>query len=148
MRSLIDGALVAAVAIIVPTVAPAQTTSTGLFAGQRLSVEVTGGTTEVARDRFAAAAGTALTASLHSGPTGKKCLTVAPQAKSQKINPAIYDHILSLENTCAQTIRIRACYFNTTRCTIMSVGGYRRELHNLGIFPSKDFRYAYREFVD
>jgi hypothetical protein len=135
-------------ALFVSTLASARVAhSIEMLAGQRLSVEVTGGTTAVAPERFATA-GTALMAPLHVNPYGKMCLTVTPQAKSQAINPAIYDHILVLNNTCAQRIRIRACYYKTTNCTTMSVAGYRREQHNLGIFPSKDFRYSYREYVN
>lgn len=137
-----------AAAVVVATVACGQVSySMDMLAGQRLSVEVTGGTTPVVPERFRSAA-LGLTAPLNVGPTGKTCLTVRPHAKSQAINPAVYDHILALDNTCAKTIRIRACYYKTTNCTIMSVAGYRREQHNLGIFPSRDFRYSYREYVN
>lgn len=81
-------------------------------------------------------------------PTGKPCLGVSTVAQSQALNKNIFDHILILDNHCGKEIRIRACYYKTTSCSDMSVGGYKRQQHVLGIFSYSDFQYSYREYVN
>lgn len=81
-------------------------------------------------------------------PTGKPCLVVSPMAESQALNKNVFNHILILDNRCGKEIRIRACYYKTDSCTTMSVGGYRRQQHILGIFSYSDFQYSFREYVN
>ena len=80
--------------------------------------------------------------------SGKPCLVVSTIARSQALNKNIFNHILILDNHCGKEIRIRACYYKTTSCSDMSVGGYKRQQHVLGIFPYFDFQYSYREYVN
>ena len=78
---------------------------------------------------------------------GKPCLSVAPMAQKQVINPNIYNHILLLDNNCGQEIRILACYYKTDSCKTLSIGGYKRQQQLLGVFPAADFRFSFREYV-
>jgi hypothetical protein len=82
----------------------------------------------------------------HLNANNKPCLTVSPIYKKQGLNPSLFDQILLLDNQCAQTIQIRACYYRTSSCTIMRVGPYQRQQHNLGISTTPDFRYSFREY--
>ncbi|QOG22153.1 MULTISPECIES: hypothetical protein [Bradyrhizobium] len=81
-------------------------------------------------------------------PTGKPCLTVSSTSESQTLNKNVFNHILILDNHCGKQIRIRACYYKTDSCTTMSVGGYRRQQHILGIFSYSDFQYSFREYAN
>lgn len=84
----------------------------------------------------------------HLDATNKPCLRVSPLSKKQGLNPNLYDQILLLDNQCAQAIRIQACYYKSSSCTVMRIGAYQRQQQNLGVSTSPDFRYSFREYLD
>jgi hypothetical protein len=84
---------------------------------------------------------------LHLNPVGKPCVEVFPLAEAQALNRNIYDHNLLMNNQCSETIRLSVCYYKTRTCSMFAIPGYRRELKVLGIFPEKDFRIEYREYL-
>jgi hypothetical protein len=115
---------------------------------QRLSQEVNGGTVgSGSESNSLPSAGQAMLPPRHRDPGGRTCLEVIPMARKQAINPSIYDQILILDNRCSTDIRLRACYFGTNSCKVMSVGAYKRVEQLLGVFPSQVFRFSFREFV-
>lgn len=119
------------------------------LASQPLSEEVVGGNGKFATDRASTPQkGFAIVRPRNLDPTGKPCLVVSTLAQSQALNKNIFNHILILDNHCGREIRIRACYYKTTSCSTMEVGGYKRQQHVLGIFSYSDFQYAYREYVN
>lgn len=82
----------------------------------------------------------------HINPSGKPCLSVAGSAKSQKINPDIYDHLISITNSCSMRIKVLVCYYRSEHCITIDVQSYERREEVLGVFPRlKDFRYEYKE---
>jgi hypothetical protein len=82
----------------------------------------------------------------HTSLSGKPCLSVASTSKSQKINPDIYDHLISITNSCPMRIKVRVCYYRSEHCVLMEVPSYERREEVLGVFPRlKDFRYEYKE---
>jgi hypothetical protein len=84
----------------------------------------------------------------HLNPVGKPCVDIFPVAEAQAINRSIYDHNLLVNNQCSETIRLSVCYYQSRTCSVFAIAGYRRELKLLGIFPQKDFRIEYREYLD
>jgi hypothetical protein len=84
----------------------------------------------------------------HLDPLGKPCVEIFPVATAQIINRDIYDHNLLMNNRCSQRIRLSICYYQTRTCSEFAVAGYTRQLKLFGIFPEKDFRIEYREYVD
>jgi hypothetical protein len=82
----------------------------------------------------------------HTGPNGKRCLTIVGSAKSQIINPDIYDHLVTASNACPSHIRARVCYYRSEHCISIDVPSYGRREEVLGVFPRlKDFRFEYKE---
>jgi hypothetical protein len=90
----------------------------------------------------------ALLPQLHLNPVGKPCVDVFPVAEAQAINHSIYDHNLLISNQCSQKIRLWVCYYQSRTCSNFAIAGYARQLKLLGIFPEKDFRIEYREYLD
>jgi hypothetical protein len=86
--------------------------------------------------------------SRHMDATNKPCLRVSPLFKKQGLNPNLYDQILLLDNQCSQAIKIRACYYKSSSCTVMRIGAYQRQQQNLGVSTTPDFRYSFREYLD
>jgi hypothetical protein len=121
----------------------AATPSTAQYA---LSKEMTGGTLRVdeANSKFNADPAP----SRHLNSSNNACLRVSALSTAQLINPLLKDHILLLDNQCAQPITIRACYYKSTSCTVMRVDGYKRQQHNLGVSTTSDFRYSFREYLN
>jgi len=146
LRATISIAGVLGIFSALPMTAP----STAQSFGQRLSVEISGGTTQTGETLKSSTPqiGGVIYAPLHTDPVGKPCLSVAPFAQPQTLNKSIFDQSLMLDNHCGKQIRIRACYYNTSNCLDFEVGGYQRKRQILGIFPSKDFRFSYREYVN
>jgi hypothetical protein len=85
---------------------------------------------------------------VHLNPVGKPCVDIYPVATAQIINRNIYDHNLLMNNQCSQRIRLSICYYQTRTCSIFAVAGYTRQLKLFGIFPEKDFRIEYREYLN
>ena len=82
----------------------------------------------------------------HRGPTGSPCLAVGAFARPYSTNTNLYDHVITAVNSCAQTISIRVCYYNTQDCIAMEIPGDGRKEAVLGTMPAeKDFRFEFRE---
>jgi hypothetical protein len=96
--------------------------------------------------RFGAAKSTL--AQPHLNPSGKPCITIHPTSKAQTINQNIYDHSLLINNECSQRIRLLVCYYRVQNCSTIAIAGYTREQKLFGIFPERDFRIEYREYLD
>jgi hypothetical protein len=84
----------------------------------------------------------------HLNPSGKPCITIHPTAKAQIVNQNIYDHSLLINNECSQKIRLLVCYYHVQNCSTVSIAGYTRQQKLFGIFPERDFRIEYREYLD
>jgi hypothetical protein len=83
---------------------------------------------------------------VHLDFAGKPCLVVSGSSRAQTINPKIFEHVLSFQNHCSQTIKLKVCYYRSQSCVSADVPGYGRKESVLGIYPSlRDFRYEYLE---
>ena len=82
----------------------------------------------------------------HRDFAGKPCLSVGGFARSFATNANLFDHVISVENSCPKAIRLQVCYFKSTNCLSVEVPGYGKKEVILGTMPSlKDFRYEFRE---
>jgi hypothetical protein len=82
----------------------------------------------------------------HVGPTGKPCLSVRGQARPEKINPKLFEHVITAFNECSNRIKLEACYYLSRHCTLVEVPPYGRTEVVLGIMPSMNgFRFEFRE---
>lgn len=82
----------------------------------------------------------------HRGPTGKPCLMVTGSARPHTVNRNLYDHVVTVTNSCAQRIALRICYYNSQDCIPIEIPGGERKEAVLGTLPStRDFRFEYRE---
>lgn len=84
----------------------------------------------------------------HLNPVGKPCIDIYPSATAQIINRSIYDHNILISNQCSQRIRVSVCYYQTRTCSMFPIPAYARQLKLFGIFPQKDFRIEYREYLN
>lgn len=118
-------------------------------AGVLSSREVVGGTGGLAMGEDRTQMPSALVSSQrNTDPAGQPCLTVNAGSEQQIINKMIYNHILLLNNHCSKEIKIRACYYKTDSCQELSVPAYKRVSHVFGVFTTRDFRYAFREYLN
>lgn len=119
-------------------------TGTDPLDNSRPAVGGTIGTPTVAPFTFGASAGAEILR--HRGPTGKPCLVVSGLARAHTINPNLYDHVITVANSCAQRIAMRICYYRTQACIRVEIPGGERKEAILGTLPStKDFRFEFRE---
>jgi hypothetical protein len=82
----------------------------------------------------------------HMGPTSKPCIKIDSSAKPQVINHHIFEHLVSVTNSCGQHIKVKICYHNSQSCIMVDAPPWGREDKVLGIFPAlRDFRYDYTE---
>jgi hypothetical protein len=82
----------------------------------------------------------------HLGPLGKPCLSAYATGRAQKINPRIVEHVVTANNSCSQSIKLRLCYYKSDRCVPLTVPGHQHKEIVLGIMPgTADFRYQYSE---
>lgn len=82
----------------------------------------------------------------HRGPTGSPCLDVGGFARRHTSNSNLYDHVVAVKNSCAQSLTMQVCYYNTQDCLPMEIPGGERKEAILGTMPStKEFRYEFRE---
>jgi hypothetical protein len=82
----------------------------------------------------------------HMGPVGKPCVTVGGVARPQNINPHIFEHVLTANNSCSRIIKLLICYFQSDRCIGMTVPSFTHTDTVLGIASGmKDFRFQYWE---
>jgi hypothetical protein len=85
-------------------------------------------------------------AQIHRNAIGRPCLTVYGRAKPQATNKTIYDHSISVSNTCVQPIKLKVCYYHSEDCVKIVVPGFGRKEAVLGIMPQmKEFRFEYWE---
>jgi hypothetical protein len=82
----------------------------------------------------------------HRDFTGKPCVTIGAFARPHRINPQLYDHVITAINGCPQRIIMRVCYYQSQDCIQMEVPGSQRKEAILGTLPAaKDFRYEFQE---
>ena len=82
----------------------------------------------------------------HLSPIGKPCVAVTGQGQAQVINPHIFEHIITANNSCSQIIKLYVCYYGSERCVPMVVPSYTRKMAVLGIQPDTgSFRFEYWE---
>ena len=82
----------------------------------------------------------------HKSPGGSVCLRVMGFAQPFSTNPNLFNHWITAENSCGNSIRFQVCYYGTRDCINMIVSGRERKDAILGTVPSiKDFRYEYVE---
>lgn len=87
---------------------------------------------------------TALT--VHRNAFGKPCLDIEAASRAHVINPDVYDNVVSIENKCSITIRVKICYFNTDSCINVEVMGRQRKDATLGVRPHMQyFKYSFQE---
>jgi hypothetical protein len=93
---------------------------------------------------FGASAGTEILR--HRGLAGNPCLAFGGSARAHLLNPNVYDHVVTVKNSCAQRITAQVCYYRSQDCLLMEVPGGERKEAILGSLPSvKDFRFEFRE---
>jgi hypothetical protein len=82
----------------------------------------------------------------HRGPTGSPCLSVGGFARPHIVDPNLYDHVITVKNSCPQRIAMQVCYYNSHDCIPIEIPGGERKEAILGTLPSeKDFRFEFRE---
>jgi hypothetical protein len=58
----------------------------------------------------------------------------------------LYEHIISAQNRCSQTIRVHVCYYASQTCVAIRVPGHDHEQASLGTSSGiPGFRYQYTE---
>lgn len=73
----------------------------------------------------------------------RACLDVEAASRTQKVNPRMIDHLVSVKNRCPRLIRVKICYLETDRCKSFSVGSFGREDVILGsMIDQSSFRYS------
>ena len=78
--------------------------------------------------------------------TGAACLSVSGLARPHFINKNLYDHVIMVENNCAQRIGLQVCYYQSQDCVQMQVPGGETKEAILGTLPMmRDFRFEFRE---
>jgi hypothetical protein len=82
----------------------------------------------------------------HKAPDGTECISVRPSTHPQVINPKIIDQIVTVNNSCGQSINVQVCYAGSSDCIKVALSGYQKLQRILGISGgSTAFRYEYRE---
>ena len=81
----------------------------------------------------------------HKGLDGTPCISVRPSTRPQIANPKIIDQIVTVNNSCGQSIKVQVCYAGSSDCINVSLNGNQKLQRILGIAGSTSFRYEYRE---
>ena len=82
----------------------------------------------------------------HRGLAGQPCLWVGGFARPHTENQNLYDHVITVKNSCAQRITMQVCYYEFPECIPIEIPGGERKEAILGTLPSmKDFRFEFRE---
>jgi hypothetical protein len=81
----------------------------------------------------------------HKGLDGTTCISVRSSTRPQIANPKIIDQIVTVNNSCGQSIKVQVCYAGSSDCIIVSLNGNQKLQRILGIAGSTSFRYEYRE---
>jgi hypothetical protein len=83
---------------------------------------------------------------VHRSPLGKPCLNIEAASRAHVINPDVYDNVVSIQNQCSMTIRLKVCYYGSESCVDVEVLGQQRKDVTIGIRPHMQyFRYSYKE---
>jgi hypothetical protein len=127
--------------LAVPTFAIAQS-----LGPATLSIEVVGGTPHMPITEDPNKISSNLYGPRNTDSTGKPCLNVFAGSEKQIINPAIFNHLLLLDNHCSKAIKIKACYYRTDSCQETTAPPYKRQRYVFGIFTTPDFRFSFREY--
>jgi hypothetical protein len=86
---------------------------------------------------------------VHLGPTGKPCLTVTGEAVPEIYDATIFSHTVNAKNDCSVAVKAQVCYYQSQKCTPLTVPPYGRGQVVLGIMPAQNqFRFEYREQFD
>lgn len=82
----------------------------------------------------------------HRDFAGNPCLTVNGAAQAHKVDPNLYDDVITVVNNCPQRIAMQVCYYQSEDCIQMEIPGESHQEAVLGILPAtKDFRFEFRE---
>ncbi|MCK1468410.1 hypothetical protein [Bradyrhizobium sp. CW10] len=74
---------------------------------------------------------------------GRPCLDIEAAAKASVITPNMFQHIVSVRNSCNRVIKVRVCYFNSDRCNAFDLAASKRIDSILGTMTGvKYFRYS------
>jgi len=88
-------------------------------------------------------------ARVHLGPNGKPCLTVVGEAAPEIYDATIFSHTVIAKNDCSTAVKANVCYYQSQKCTPLTVPPYGRSQAVLGIMPAQNqFRFEYREQFD
>jgi hypothetical protein len=69
----------------------------------------------------------------------KPCFAIEGVARSQVIDPKMFDHIIGVKNKCAKTIKLKVCYHDSNHCVDILVAPFGYKETWLGAFPSMRF---------
>jgi hypothetical protein len=82
----------------------------------------------------------------HLDFVSKPCLQTGGSSKSLPSNSRVFNHIVSLDNHCAEQITVRICYHRSDACTVVNVPGGSHREQIIGAFPAmQTFQYDVRE---
>jgi hypothetical protein len=58
----------------------------------------------------------------------------------------LFEHVISADNHCPRTIKLKVCYYDSQTCVPLDVPAYGRQRAILGVSSAgPDFRYQYTE---
>lgn len=78
-------------------------------------------------------------------PLGRLCYETYAVARAHIVDPSVYDHIISLKNNCTKPLKLKACYFNSDRCTPVDLRPYTHTEVIIGTMKNvRFFRYVIR----
>jgi hypothetical protein len=82
----------------------------------------------------------------HVDFAGKPCLETTGLSQPLASNPRILNHVVSFDNRCFDTIKVKVCYYHTDECTDVQVPPRGRKEQIIGVFPAmQQFRYEVKE---
>jgi len=82
----------------------------------------------------------------HRDFVGKPCLSSTGVSQPLASNPRIFNHAVSLDNHCFETIKVKVCYYKSDECTDVQVPPRGRKEQIIGVFPAmQQFRYEVKE---
>lgn len=82
----------------------------------------------------------------HRDFAGNPCLSITGFARPHITNLNLFDHVIEIKNSCAQSIQTQVCYLGSRECVSMVVAGHASKQDILGTLPSiKDFQFEFRE---
>jgi len=98
---------------------------------------------------------------VHKDPSGNRCVTVGayslPKIDFRKIfsgghseqgdkAPKMFEHMITAQNRCSQTIKLKVCYYASQNCITVDVPSHSDQLGSLGVASEMpNFRYQYTE---